>query len=576
MRRTLTTGLVGGFLALTAAAWAQEAPPPSPTPAGETATTAVTGEGHGTVTREEVRTWAATFGDRDWEVHPATPNYEGGTGLFHMPTAYSLPKGKWSFSIFRDNIDRDPKDIDFSIHGFNIGVGLNDNIELAAQVGVQNRVNVDALFEPGFYAENPFAASRWETGFGDIRFSLKWAFLDDYDGDPVGLAIRPWFKIGTADEELGLGTGKPSYGADLLLSKGVESLDFHLMAGWYGNSDPDTPFERDIPNAFRFGAGINIPACTKFQVQAEIVKTIFSGEDSDVEGFDQTNPLDFVIGPVIWFSPGIFIRPAISWNLNFDDSGLPGGSGSSSKIGRHISIGYHPGWGCREIAVPPPPPPPPPANANPTVDCEVERANILPGESVGVRATASDPDGDTLSYEWTTTAGQIVGSGPSVTFQSTGMTAPASATITVTANDGRGGSGSDTCAVNMGAAERRAEAITCVSGGFPRNSARLNNVDKACLDDVASRLGQDPRSRVIIVGHADSSERYPEVIARQRAEAAKAYLVRDRGVEESRVTVRSAAATKALDTGTDAAARARNRRAEVIFVPEGAAVPEDD
>ena len=50
----------------------------------------------------------------------------------------------------------------------------------------------------------------------------------------------------------------------------------------------------------------------------------------------------------------------------------------------------------------------------------------------------------------------------------------------------------------------KAETITCISGGFPANLARLNNVDKACLDDVASRLRQDPRSRVVIVGHADS------------------------------------------------------------------------
>jgi outer membrane protein OmpA-like peptidoglycan-associated protein len=100
-------------------------------------------------------------------------------------------------------------------------------------------------------------------------------------------------------------------------------------------------------------------------------------------------------------------------------------------------------------------------------------------------------------------------------------------------------------------------------------------VDKACLDDVATRLRQDPRSRVIVVGHADSGERFPEVIARQRAEAVKDYLVRERGIEESRITTRSAAATRPLDSGTDAAARARNRRVEVIFVPEGATAPED-
>ena len=252
-------------------------------------------------------------------------------------------------------------------------------------------------------------------------------------------------------------------------------------------------------------------------------------------------------------------------------------SSSKSWTGRHIAIGWHPGTACREIEafVPPPPPPPPAANNNPTVNCEIERSVILPGESVRVRANASDADGDTLTYEWSTTAGRIVGSGASVTFESTGMAPGASATITVRVSDGRGGSATSTCSLRIRSEERKPEAITCTSGGFPRNLDRLNNVDKACLDDVASRLRQDPRSRVIIVGHADSGERYPEVIARRRAEAVKSYLVKEKGIEESRITTRSAGATKPLDTGKDTAARAKNRRVEVVFVPEGASVPED-
>jgi outer membrane protein OmpA-like peptidoglycan-associated protein len=121
---------------------------------------------------------------------------------------------------------------------------------------------------------------------------------------------------------------------------------------------------------------------------------------------------------------------------------------------------------------------------------------------------------------------------------------------------------------------REVASITCTAGSFPANSARLNNVDKACLDDVASRLKQDPRARVVIIGHADSKEKYPEVIGRTRAEAAKAYLVKERGIDESRISVRSAAGRKPADTGTTNAARARNRRVEIIVVPEGAEAPE--
>jgi outer membrane protein OmpA-like peptidoglycan-associated protein len=574
MRRALTPWLFGGLLALTAPAWAQSVPPAGEgaSAQGTTGTTDVATHDdtdHATVEKGDVRTWTIEIDGREWEVHPATPQYEGSTGLFHMPSAYTLPKGRFSFQLFRDNLDRDPKDEDISIHGVSLGFGLTNRVEIFGNFGLQNRLDADALFQPGYVNDYPFVSTPWETGRGDLKVGIKFGLLNDYQGDPVGLALRGVVKIPTADEELGLGTGKVSFGGDLTLSKSLdEKADIHLSIGYQVNGDPD---DVNLANALKLAAGINIPACTWLQLQAEIMKTKYSG-DSD---FDQTNPLDLVIGPVLWIKPGFFIRPAISWNLNFDDRGLD--QSSKSWTGRHISIGYHPGWGCREIAVPAPPPPPPPSNREPTVSCEIERTTLQPGESTRVRAIASDADGDALTYSWSATAGRIVGTGATVNFESTGMTPPASATIKVRVSDGRGGDAEATCPVRMDAAvAQRVEAISCVAGGFPRNLARLNNVDKACLDDVATRLKGDPRSRVIVIGHADAGERMPEVLARKRAEAVRDYLVKERGIEGSRITVRSAAATKPLDTGTDAAARARNRRVEIWFVPEGATAPEMD
>jgi outer membrane protein OmpA-like peptidoglycan-associated protein len=611
MRRTSTPWLLGGLLALAAPGWAQSVPP-----AGESGTqgttTVVTQDADGdmhvhTVAKEDVKTWTMEVDGKEWEVHPATPTYEGTTGLFHMPTAYTLPKGRFSFSLFRDNLDRDPKDEDISIHGVSLGFGLTSRIELYGNFGLQNRIDADALFQPGRVNDYPFVSTPWETGRGDIKLGLKFGILDDYKGDAVGLAVRGFVKLPTADEELGLGTGKTSWGGDVILSKSLgQKLDLHGSIGYVWNSDPDEPVAVDLANALRWSIGLNVPACSWIQLQAELMGTNYKGGDQDtigglagvtlpgtqdspsntpVPGGDpqsvafgigpQTNPLDLVIGPVLWIKPGFFIRPAISWNLNFDDRGQD--QSSKSWTGRHISIGYHPGWGCREVSVPAPPPPPPPANRAPTVSCEIERTTLMPGESTRVRAIASDADGDALTYSWSATAGRITGTGATVTFESTGMTPPASSTIRVRVTDGRGMDAEATCPVSMKAADKVAPtAVSCTAGGFPRNLARLNNVDKACLDDVATRLRSDPRSRVIVVGHADSGERTPEVIARRRAEAVRDYLVRERGIEESRITVRSAAATKPLDTGTDAAARSRNRRVEIWFVPEGATAPEMD
>jgi outer membrane protein OmpA-like peptidoglycan-associated protein len=335
--------------------------------------------------------------------------------------------------------------------------------------------------------------------------------------------------------------------------------------GYEINSDPDG---LDSGNAFKWGVGLNVPSCRYFQLQAEVVGHIYSDTTPK-----QTNPVDLIIGPVFWIKPGIFIRPAFSKNLNFDDRGL--GSGGASSSGRQITIGYHPGTACCEVYTPPPPPPPA-ANRPPTVQCEVERSTLLPGETVRCRATGSDPDGDALSYSWTASAGRVTGNAAEATFDSTGVASGTNVTITVTASDGRGGTASSNCRVLVKEPERKPEPITCTSGGFPRNLARLNNLDKACLDDVASRLKADPGSRIIIVGHADKGERYADVIGKKRAEAVKAYLVKERGVDEARVTTRSAAATQPLDSGSSVQSRAKNRRVDVIFVPTGATAPEGD
>jgi len=148
------------------------------------------------------------------------------------------------------------------------------------------------------------------------------------------LALKGYVKLPTADEAKGLGTGKASFGGNLILSKSLNhTADVHATIGYQINSDPDA---LDIGNAFEWGFGINVPALRIFQLQAELVGKSYSGGD-----FEQTGPIDFVVGPVIHIKPGWFVRPALSWNLAFDDRGL--NSGTQSSTGIRASIGYHPG-----------------------------------------------------------------------------------------------------------------------------------------------------------------------------------------------------------------------------------------
>ncbi|MGA2669925.1 MAG: Ig-like domain-containing protein [Dehalococcoidia bacterium] len=78
------------------------------------------------------------------------------------------------------------------------------------------------------------------------------------------------------------------------------------------------------------------------------------------------------------------------------------------------------------------------ANNPPTINSLVASANwTTPSGSIQVTCNATDPDGDMLSYEWTTDGGKISGAGAAVHW-----TAPQTVgtyNITVVVNDGYGG-----------------------------------------------------------------------------------------------------------------------------------------
>ena len=236
------------------------------------------------------------------------------------------------------------------------------------------------------------------------------------------------------------------------------------------------------------------------------------------------------------------------------------GNGEAT-VGLGLLLGGHKEEAAAEVI-------PPPANQPPTVACAADRAQILPGETATITATATDPEGGPLTYAWTSTGGHVTGTGASATVDFTGATPPSNAAITVKVTDDHGLSATSDCAVALMAPAKPPEAVSCISTGFPKNASRLNNVDKACLDDVDQRLKADPRARVVVIGHSDSKETSKN-IAQARAEAVRDYLVKERGIDTARIEVRSATA----DAGVDVTAQTANRRVEVWFVPEGAAVP---
>jgi hypothetical protein len=206
----------------------------------------------------------------------------------------------------------------------------------------------------------------------------------------------------------------------------------------------------------------------------------------------------------------------------------------------------------------------------PTVTCDVRASSssVTSGDRVTFSATASGADG--ASFAWSTTGGTLSStSGAEVTLDTTGMAA-GSVTVSVNVGTSRtrcdqpcpGGSCSTSITVGVPTIPPPAPIISpCGPIFFPFNSARINNEHKACLDEIALRMQQDPRSALVVDGHRDSSERVG--ISLTRGNNARDYLVNEKGVDTARITVRNFGDTCPHDSGDPNL----NRRVEFWIVP---------
>jgi outer membrane protein OmpA-like peptidoglycan-associated protein len=202
-------------------------------------------------------------------------------------------------------------------------------------------------------------------------------------------------------------------------------------------------------------------------------------------------------------------------------------------------------------------------NQPPTISCATDRSPIMPGERTGITATASDPDGDPLTYSYSATAGQVTGDGPKAQFDSTGLSA-GSYTVKCSVSDGKGGTADSSTTVDVQQPPPPPQASKVGDCGYNKAGAsRFDNACKRVGDDVALRLKNDPNAKLVIVGYADGKEPKAAKLAQTRADLAKKYIV-EKGVDASRISTRTGEASK--EKGQEKA----NRRVDFVIVPEGA------
>jgi hypothetical protein len=196
----------------------------------------------------------------------------------------------------------------------------------------------------------------------------------------------------------------------------------------------------------------------------------------------------------------------------------------------------------------------------PVASCSANPTSIQAGATSAIAVTASSPDNRALGYSYSSTGGSISGTGSSATLNTTNADAGNTITVTATVTDDRNLTTTCTAAVNVQPAPVTVAEVQEVGDcnfSDPKKTARVDNVCKAVLDDVALRLQREPNGKLVVVGFEDEEEVVN--IDGQRSENIKYYLISGESqaqIDPSRIEAR---------TGAHG-----SKSAKLYYVPEGA------
>jgi hypothetical protein len=215
-----------------------------------------------------------------------------------------------------------------------------------------------------------------------------------------------------------------------------------------------------------------------------------------------------------------------------DTTGLD--AGQYDVIGR-ISVGNQPGQQSYCSA---------PFNVKaytaPTIACTGSTEQAEAGTTLEVDCTGRSEQNRPLSYSFTTTAGQLAVDVNKATVATAGLP-PGNITVTGTVRDDKGKSA--TASVVFVITAPKPPPVSPVTAlcvlhysRDERRPARVDNEAKGCLDQIALALNRESSAKLVVVGNSDPAEK-PEIAA-ERALNAREYLVTEKGIDTTRISVR--------------------------------------
>jgi outer membrane protein OmpA-like peptidoglycan-associated protein len=207
----------------------------------------------------------------------------------------------------------------------------------------------------------------------------------------------------------------------------------------------------------------------------------------------------------------------------------------------------------------------PPKNP-PTMSMSANPTSLVPGGMVNLTANCTSPDGVPVSVaNWTSTAGNVSGSGNSATLNTAGLP-PGPVTVTATCTDSRGLTGQASSHVTIQnppppPVDKALEArLALHSVYFPTaqpaakdpNGGLLPGQQRILMNlatDFKKYLEAKPDAHLILEGHADirGSAAFNQALSERRVARVKSYLV-EQGVPEAAVETKAFGAQHNLTT----------------------------
>jgi outer membrane protein OmpA-like peptidoglycan-associated protein len=183
----------------------------------------------------------------------------------------------------------------------------------------------------------------------------------------------------------------------------------------------------------------------------------------------------------------------------------------------------------------------------------LDKNEVYECDTVTANANAKDPDNDPLTYSWKVDGQTRSETTPTLKINTCGF-AGGSHSVSLVVKDDRGDSKTQTASFKV-----IEKIVIQMSKTLP------DNVAKAKLDEIAVKMQQNSQLRAVITGHTDDtgSEENNVKAGQKRADAAKAYLVKEHQIDESRIETKSAGESKPISDNGTKEGREENKRVEI-------------